>query len=158
MKIVTLIASAATLAFGLVACVPNDGPSMLPGEDCLSCHNGTRAGAWTVAGTVYSDPNAPTYAGEEGAQVIVTGADGKVLTLTSNSVGNFYTAEAIAKPFTVVIQRGSFKMVMTAPPTTGACSACHTVPPTDGAPGRLFVPFTATAATRFMHDALARAR
>jgi hypothetical protein len=158
MKIVAMIASAATLALGLVGCVPNDGPSMRPGEDCLSCHNGSRAGAWTVAGTVYSDPNAPDYAGEEGAQVIVTGADGKVLTLTSNSVGNFYTAEAIAKPFTVMVQRGSFKLVMTAPTSSGACSSCHNVPPVDGAPGRLFVPFTATAATRFMQKALARAR
>jgi len=159
MKTARLLAGVATLlVLGLAACVPSDGPSMLPGEDCLLCHNGSRATAWTVSGTVYSDPNAPSYAGEEGAQIIVTGADGKVLTLMSNSVGNFYTAEEIAKPFAVVVQRGSFKMVMTAPPSSGACSSCHTVPAVAGAPGRLFVPYTATAATRFMQNALARAR
>ena len=76
--------------------------------DCLSCHNGNDAPNWTVAGTVFSDPNAPIAGVMPDAQVIVTDANQRVLTLTTNSAGNFYTAEALAAPLSVRIERGSF--------------------------------------------------
>jgi hypothetical protein len=135
--------AAAGLGLALACGVPGDGPTMRPGEDCLACHNGNQAGAWTVAGTVYSDPNAPQGDGEEGAQVTVTDANGRVLTITTNSAGNFYTAEALAAPFHVQVQRGSFKMVMRDAPTFGGCNSCHTQPRQADAPGRLFVPYQA---------------
>ncbi len=133
------VAAAALLA---AACgIPDEGPAMRPGDDCLSCHNGADAPAWTVAGTVFSDPNASVAAGEEGAEVIVTDAQNRTITLKSNSAGNFYTAEALAFPLAVKIQRGSYVMEMGEAPASGSCNSCHTVPAQDGAPGRLFVPY-----------------
>ena len=115
---------------------------MRPGQDCLSCHNGDRAETWTVAGTVVSDPNAPVDAAIEGAQVIVTDANQTTLTLTTNSAGNFYTAEPLAFPIAVQIQRGTWRMQMAGSPPSGSCNSCHTIPSNgSGAPGRLFIPY-----------------
>ena len=150
--ILRALLAASGLALVLACGVPGDGPTMRPGEDCLACHNGNQAREWSVAGTVYSDPNAPQGDGEEGAQVIVTDANGRVLTITTNSVGNFYTAEALAAPLHVQVQRGSFKMVMRNATTSGGCNSCHMQPPQAGAPGRLFVPYQALS-SRTVHQA-----
>jgi hypothetical protein len=151
-RAVAALALAASAACG----IPDEGPAMRPGQDCLSCHNGDIAKQWTVAGTVYSDPNAPIEAGEPGAQVIVTDANQRVLTLTTNEAGNFYTAEMLVAPLSVQIQRGTYRMVMDEAPATGSCNSCHTIPVGDpDAPGRLFVPFQQNARSpRSKHPSL----
>ena len=42
----------------LAACQPENSPIMRPGEDCLHCHDGSRARSWTLAGTVFSSATA----------------------------------------------------------------------------------------------------
>ena len=136
-----LLAAAGLLASLLACGVPDQGPSMLPGQDCLSCHNGQTAPQWTVAGTVFSDPNAPVEAGMPDAQVIITDSTQHTLTLLTNSVGNFYTAEVLAFPLTVKIQRGTWLMEMQSQPGQGSCNTCHSIGNGNGAPGRLFIPY-----------------
>jgi len=43
----------------LAACQPENSPIMRPGEDCLHCHDGSRARSWTLAGTVFSSAQPP---------------------------------------------------------------------------------------------------
>src|SRR5947208_3034410 len=64
-----------------------NGAQMRPGIGCRSCHS------FTIAGTVYPTAHEPTNCngvdGSKGVRVVITGADGTMLTLTPNSVGNF---------------------------------------------------------------------
>ncbi len=134
-------------------------PTMDPGMDCLLCHSPDSSArcsttpcrasqkAWTAAGTVYGDPDAGVSDGVASAQVIVTDATGKTLTLTTNAAGNFYTAEPLALPLSsVMVQNGSRRIAMNLgptfplPPDIRSCNVCHTQPPAFTAPGRLFVP------------------
>ncbi len=139
-------------------------PTMNPGLDCLSCHSATatltcpvppcRASyrPWTVAGTVYGDPNADAEAGVPNVEILVVDSAGKALTLVSNEVGNFYTAEPLTFPLTSVqVQNERHRMIMNLQPATvvlqgaagvpiGSCNLCHSQPAGFGAPGRLFVP------------------
>ncbi len=103
------LAPAALLA--LAACLPEHGPLMAAGQDCLSCHDGNQARLWTVAGT---------WSGQ-GQQVAITDASGKALTLTTNQVGNFYTAEPVAFPLQVSVDGAR----MSPDPTYGGCNRCH---------------------------------
>ena len=67
------------------------------GEDCGICHapNGkAKDFVFSMAGTMYKD-----RAGREtleGAEIILKDASGKVISMTSNKAGNFYTYEPIA--------------------------------------------------------------
>jgi hypothetical protein len=114
----------------LAACSPEEGPLMAPGQDCLECHTGGDARRWTAAGTWL-----------RGSHVQITDANGKTVSLRGNKVGNFYTAEPLAPPFTVSVD-GS---VMPALPdgralAYGGCNICHqsggTVELADMASGR----------------------
>jgi hypothetical protein len=106
------------LALLCASCVPGDGPSMRPFEDCLSCHSSGEARAWTVAGTW-----------RHGATVTVVDRNGKTVTMRGNEVGNFYTAEGLTFPLTVYVDG----KVMTSPSdhvtpkplTYGGCNLCH---------------------------------
>ncbi|BDG10004.1 hypothetical protein [Anaeromyxobacter paludicola] len=140
----------ATLALAaLAACTPENGPTMRPGEDCLRCHGGSpasgggeeeRATPWSLAGTVYAAPGADASAGIEGAAVQVTDANGFAFTLTSNLVGNFYSAETVAFPIRVCVARGGAVRCMESPSPHGACNACHALPPQGNAEGRIAAP------------------
>ena len=143
------------IAFALLvaagACVPEQGPTMLPGENCLGCHGGVPAAAgggggegegddgrpWTFAGTVYRAANAPASGGVKGAVVEVTDANGRSLSVHTNLVGNFYSAESMSPPLKpcVAYQGVTRCMPVTAP--HGACNFCHAQPPRGGAPGRI---------------------
>ena len=111
---------AAGLALLLAAaCVPSQGPSMRPFEDCLSCHGGGgHARTWTVAGTW-----------ARGAHVTVVDANGKSVTMRGNDVGNFYTAESLAFPLTVWVDgrlmTSTTDHVSPQPLTYGGCNVCH---------------------------------
>jgi len=127
-----------------LACVPEEGPLMQPGRNCMECHGGSGeddARPWTLAGTVYAAPNAPHQAGVEGVRVHVTDSKGFDFRLRSNQAGNFYTAEALSFPLAVCLERdGAGTTCMESPVEHGSCNACHTVPPTENAPGRLTQP------------------
>ncbi len=103
---------AALLAAG---CIPNPGPTMSPGSDCLECHGGgggeEDAVAWTVAGTW----------GGEGLKVYLRDSAGKSFTLTTNQVGNFYTREPVRFPLYVSVNGA----VMPGTVTYGGCNRCH---------------------------------
>ncbi len=132
----------AWVPLALVACgcgTPDLSPVMRPGEDCTSCHNGDQAQEWTVAGTVFSAPDAQSDGGVQGALVLIADANGRQLTLRSNSAGNFYTAEPLQFPLTVSVAGTQAQHVMTAAVEVGACNACHVPATSTGDPGRVYV-------------------
>lgn len=92
------------------ACIPSQGPMMAPFQDCLRCHTGGHARAWTAAGTW-----------SKGAKITVVDQNGKAVTLTGNEVGNFYTAEGLVFPLTVSVDGQQ----MPNPVTYGGCNVCH---------------------------------
>ncbi|HEY6004527.1 MAG TPA: hypothetical protein VIV57_16755 [Anaeromyxobacter sp.] len=115
-----------TAALAVLACLPAEGPLMRPGDDCLSCHDGRgRARRWTVAGTIYDEPSAPGDAGLRGAEVRITDAEGQSFGLRTNRAGNFYTAEPVAFPLTVCVERHGVTSCMEEPVTRGSCNVCH---------------------------------
>jgi hypothetical protein len=138
-------------ALAAAACgVPDHGPLMRPGENCLECHGGSAlagepltvpdredARRWTIAGTVYPTLEAAPDEGVEGARVHVRDAGGRAFTLETNSAGNFYTAEPVRFPLRVAIEHAGqlFEMPIDVP--YGGCNACHRLPPRQSAPGRL---------------------
>ena len=129
-------AACATLL--LAACIPDPGPTMSPGEDCLECHDGGDAPRWTVAGTVY-----PTYFSEvdeglSGVKIHLTDATGRHVTIESNEAGNFYTRERLSLPLTVAVEKDGRRREMPHPAPYGGCNRCHTQPPLEGAPGRVY--------------------
>lgn len=133
---------AALLAAG---CVPEYGPVMRPGEDCLSCHGGgtgpEEGPAWSAAGTVYAASNAAPDTGLSGAFVHVTDKNGLSFTLRSNLAGNFYTSEPLAFPLQrVCVERDGLLRCMQDQVRSGSCNTCHTQPPREAAPGRLTAP------------------
>lgn len=122
------------------------GPFMRPGDNCLRCHSansGTGAPVWSAGGTVYAKPDAAESEGVEGAVVTLTDATGKVVELTTNAVGNFYTPEPLATPFGVSLSYRGQSIDMPFPPPAGSCNACHDHPDPVGnppPPGRIYVP------------------
>ncbi len=134
----------------LVACTPENGPLMRPGEDCLRCHGGSPGGsqgereehapAWSIAGTVYAATNASASAGVAGADVDVTDATGFRFQLHSNLAGNFYVADAVTFPVQVCVTRNGHRSCMEGTSPHGACNYCHAIPPTGGAEGRIAAP------------------
>jgi hypothetical protein len=107
----------AALLLAAAACVPEEGPMMEPGSDCLECHgagggdeNGPR---WTVAGT---------WSGR-GHRVNLRDAAGKAFTLTSNQAGNFWTAEPLTFPLRVDVDGEPMNASVTA--SAASCNQCH---------------------------------
>jgi hypothetical protein len=91
--------AAVAVAAVLAACIPEQGPMMEPGSDCLGCHGGgsgeESAKAWTVAGT-WSGEGHSVWIGE-----VAPGT--KSFTLKTNQAGNFYTREPLRFPILVAI-------------------------------------------------------
>lgn len=122
--------------------------AMTPGQACISCHatTGGEAPFYTMAGTVYptahepSDCNGASRAAFAGAEVVITGADGAVVTLTPNSVGNFYSAQYVARPYTAVVRYDGRERAMVAAQMNGDCNVCHTESGAEMAPGRVMLP------------------
>lgn len=118
-------------------------PIMLPGRRCAACHEkGHQAGnrVWTAAGTVYDSPSSPCNTGVvAGAKVEIADETRKVLvTLTTNSRGNFYTSEPLR--FTGIIVRVSKDgkvREMQSPMASTDCASCHF--PTGAAGGRVYL-------------------
>lgn len=77
----------------------NDDESHNTGQDCMSCHNNasneaSSEGWWNVAGSVYTG-NSPANNVTVELWSEPNGAGFKILTLTSNKKGNFYTNKII---------------------------------------------------------------
>jgi hypothetical protein len=128
-------------ALTLAACGGEDdgNATMRPGEDCLACHSAGEAPRFTAAGTVYPRGDAAAGAGLAGATVTLTGSrSGQVVTLTTNSAGNFHTGAPLTPPIAVTIASGGHTASMTAAPS-GACAACHHPGVGAGTPPRVHV-------------------
>jgi hypothetical protein len=126
----------------------DEGPTMRPGEACLTCHGGSGAGEaplFTLAGTVYPtahEPNDCVGAVNGGGSVVtVLDAAGRTINMTPNAVGNFYYAGAVTFPVTARITRNGLARSMTTPQSNGNCNSCHTLTGANGAPGRILMPF-----------------
>lgn len=132
----------ALAALLLSACGDETGPLMRPGENCMTCHTGGGQAPdqrWTIAGTVYTTATDGSGMGVSGVNIIVTDANSKQVTLTSNAVGNFYSKELVSFPLSTELRRGANVQKMAMKVSTGACASCHNQPSSGGAPGRLFI-------------------
>lgn len=109
-----------------------NGPEMRPGENCKSCHS------FTVAGTLFPAPDASASDGVIGGTITLEDASGKVVTLTSNDAGNFYTSKSLDFPLTASVTISGVTKTMSAEVTNGGCASCHAATPAGGAPGRLY--------------------
>lgn len=120
------------------------GPLMRPGEDCLSCHSdgaGRGAPTWSLGGTVYPRADAAADEGVAGVDVVISDAEGGVLVkLTTNAVGNFYTAAPLPSEYRITLEYQGDSIAMPCPPPAGLCNACHNDPPIGQAPGRIYIP------------------
>lgn len=90
------------------------------GEDCQnSCHNH----GFTLSGTLYNGNT-----GVSGATIIITDASNQKLSINSQMDGNFYTAQALAFPVSVVATMCPNTVPMVAQATQGGCNrnGCHT--------------------------------
>lgn len=106
------------------------GPDHRPGQPCNTCHGGNGPGSpeFSVAGTVYTTPDATEAA--QGVRITITASDGSTITLVSNSVGNFYaTKEEWYGPFPMKVQVDGAKTQMTTRIGGQAgCGFCHRNP------------------------------
>ncbi|HEX7668411.1 MAG TPA: hypothetical protein VF395_02450 [Polyangiaceae bacterium] len=125
----------------------NDGSSrMYPGRACVSCHasSGGEAPQFAFAGTVYPTAHEPDDCNGGVASgpvtVVVTGADGAVVSRQVNSAGNFSYEGPLALPYTAKVISGGGERAMSAAQTSGDCNSCHTETGTNKAPGRIMAP------------------
>jgi hypothetical protein len=120
--------------------------SMEPGMACVNCHasSGGEAPTFTIAGTLYPTAHEPNLCnganGTDGAQVVITGANGVSTTLTPNNAGNFYYTGAVAKPFRAKVIYMGRERDMASAQTSGDCNSCHTQNGAMAAPGRIILP------------------
>ena len=135
------------LAITSTACIPDEGPAMRPGQNCMACHSATPEAStglpdgehghqaspyWSVAGTVFYANK--TSAGFEGAEIQVTDANGWSYSLRSNEVGNFYSAESPTFPLHVCISANGTVSCQQSTLASGACNSCHSVSGSVGTP------------------------
>ncbi len=119
---------------------------MYPGEPCVSCHKQYGGPFLSIAGTVYPtahEPNDCNGSNIPSASIIITDANGKVITLHPNGAGSFYSQTSFAPPYTVQLTYQGRERDMTGlitQPTDGDCNNCHTADGTNGAPGRIMLP------------------
>lgn len=128
---------------------------MKPGSPCILCHLTGRAQSdhddedddddfeqgplYYFAGTVYPSPHDEDDCNGSDAvdttTVVLTGADGKVLTLPINKAGNFYTKKALAMPVKAQVVSAAGTKTMKDPVEDGDCNGCHTAE--SFSPGRI---------------------
>jgi hypothetical protein len=123
----------------------NGSGSMNPGLACIACHATNGAPKFALAGTLFPTAHEPDRCngqnGNTGARVVITGANGQIVTLTPNSAGNFYYQGTVAKPYTAKVTYMGRERAMAQMQTSGDCNTCHTQ---NGgatlAPGRIIIP------------------
>lgn len=127
--------------------------TMAPGQACINCHrNGgggedegeSEAPIFSIAGTLYPTGHEPNNCngmnGSSGARIVITGANGVVLTLTPNSAGNFTSQARVTAPFRAKVTYQGRERLMLSTQTNGDCNACHTQNGASLAPGRIVLP------------------
>jgi hypothetical protein len=134
-------AAAVTLCLILGGCgIPEHGPMMEPGADCMECHSTGSKRAWTAAGTVFSSADARPDEGLQGVEVSLTDSKNRTIRMTTNGAGNFYTAETLFFPVNVDIKLKDAEMKMADMPPVGSCNSCHTGLSGPTGIGRIHVP------------------
>jgi hypothetical protein len=119
--------------------------SMQPGVACINCHSsGGEGPRFALAGTVYPTAHEPDQcdgaSGATGVAIVITGADGKTVTLTPNAAGNFSSSAAVTTPYQAKVTYMGRERLMVAAQTSGDCNACHTQSGANAAPGRILLP------------------
>ena len=120
-----------------------ESPLMRPGGACIECHGRGEGPAFDIAGTVYAGfRQVSDCDGESEVEVEITGADGRVFSLTSNRAGNFFlsTGRGLQTPYTAKVIVDGLERPMVTPQVSGDCNACHTEVGANGAPGRVRTP------------------
>jgi hypothetical protein len=126
------------------------GPEHRPGQPCLACHGGEGPASFemSVAGTVFAHPDGDAPVAS--AVVKVADANGRTFSTPSNCVGNFWIPKRLfepAFPATCAVLAGNYTPVMQSLVNrTGSCNECHSGPPSDQSPGRIWVYPTAVEA------------
>lgn len=107
------------------------------GKNCLTsgCH---ASGGWkrfSVGGTIYTD--AEGAGAMAGAQIEVVDAHGITVNLTSDQIGNIYSAQSMTAPFTISVSYRGRMVKMPGTASSGGCNAdsCHVV----GSAGRVYI-------------------
>ena len=125
----------------------NGSSSMEPGQACIACHSkGGDGPRYVIAGTLYPTGHEPdncngVNGSTSGAKVIIADSKGTSVSLTPNSVGNFYSSTTLSPPYKAkVVNSAGLERVMSATLTTGDCKSCHTQNGANGAPGRITLP------------------
>ena len=115
---------------------------MHPGAACVACHQSSfEAPRFTVAGTLYPTGHEPTDCnGTTAATIVITDANGTVVSLTPNTAGNFYSSAALAFPIHATVVVNGTERAMVGAQQSGDCNACHTQTGASMAPGRVAVP------------------
>lgn len=96
------------------------------GDDCASCHDSLSASRrWTLAGTLYT--KATGGVALSGATIEVVDANGKVVTMATNTNGNFYTTTPVTFPVHTRASKCPNDARMVATAAQGSCnrSSCH---------------------------------
>lgn len=119
------------------------GPEMRPGQNCLRCHSASgeaKSKPFSFGGTVFPAADASACGGVAGVTIRVTDSKGKTVSVVSNRVGNFWSAEPLEPPLSMEAEREGrvSKMPVTAP--TGGCALCHSWPDAVSASGRIRAP------------------
>ena len=119
---------------------------MEPGGDCISCHSSNDGPGFTFAGTVmnalHDDQNCQ---GVAGITVTITDAANKVITMTTNENGNFYSEvrkNTITFPYKAEVTRNgkTVQMVTARSASETDCASCHSAAGANAAPGRILAP------------------
>ena len=125
----------------------NSGSQLMhPGGTCIDCHSsGGEGPRYTIAGTVFPKYNEledcnGSNGTTGGISVVITDKNGASFSLAVNSVGNFFTRQAVAMPFTAKVVSATGELAMTTPQSNGDCNSCHAQVGNSGAPGRIVAP------------------
>jgi hypothetical protein len=123
-----------------------ESPEMHPGTSCIDCHAQKAGPKFLLAGTVFTALTEPDDCyGVKGVTVTITDAKKQVITLTSNTSGNFSFGgrnATITFPIKVVLAYKGKTRAMESEQSTGKCAVCHTAKGGNGAPGRIIAPAT----------------
>ncbi len=145
-------ATAATCSGEQLPMEQQEGEDMSPGRVCNTCHEqvnteqGGDAPLFTLSGTVFKTAHEPDDCRSDaakGAKVVVTDAEGKVVTVEVNEAGNFvYEDEELefVFPYTAKVIFEGRERAMARPQMNGSCNECHTQTGTQEAPGRILLP------------------
>jgi hypothetical protein len=119
-------------ASDLLDCIPKSAQVLdghhNAGQDCLTCHNGTAAPKFYVAGTLFSAATGGAGVGQ--ATIELTDANNKVIpivTAAQTALGNFWYDQPVAFPVKVRASSCPDTQAMSAQvdQTGGSCNSCH---------------------------------